>query len=188
MKQNLLVTTAVALTTLVVTTVSAPFSQSIAQQPQSPFKQSPTQLVYQVWQIVNRQYVDSTFNGQDWQAVHQQYVNRSYTSSQDAYKAIREMLQKLDDRFTRFMDSEEFKAIQIPSPEDDVGVGLRLDINEKTKEVEVISAIEDTSAAKAGILPKDVLLKIDGRSTKGMSTNEAVRLLKGEPGTPVVLT
>ncbi|WP_315790495.1 S41 family peptidase [Fischerella sp. JS2] len=189
MKQNLLVTTAaVTLTTVVITATSSPFSKSIAQQPQSPLKQSPTQLIDEVWQIVNREYVDSTFNGQDWQAVRQQYLNRSYSSSQDAYRAIREMLQKLDDRFTRFMEPEEFKAIQVSSAEDDVGVGLQLDINEKTKEIEVISAIEDTPAINAGILPKDVLLKIDGRSTKGMSTTEAVRLLKGEPGTAVVLT
>jgi carboxyl-terminal processing protease len=188
MKQKLLVTAAVALTTVLVTAVSAPLSKSIAQQPQSPFKRSPTQLVDEVWQMVNRQYVDSTFNGQDWQAVRQQYVNRSYSSSQDAYKAIREMLQKLDDRFTRFLDPEEFKAIQVSSAEDNVGVGLQIAINEKTKEMEVISPIEDTPATIAGILPKDVLLKIDGRSTTGMNTTEAVKLLRGAPGTDVVLT
>jgi carboxyl-terminal processing protease len=86
------------------------------------------------------------------------------------------------------MDPEEFKSIQVSSAEDNVGVGLQIAINEKTKEIEVISAIEDTPAAKAGILPKDVLLKIDGRSTTGMTTTEATKLLRGAPGTAVVLT
>ena len=189
MKLKLLVeNTTVILTTIVMTAALTTLPKSLGQQPQNSFKQLPKELVDEVWQIVDRQYIDRTFNGQDWQAIRKEYLNRSYSSSQDAYKAIREMLQKLNDPFTRFKDPEEFKSMQVSSPEDNAGVGLQIDINEKTKEMEVISAFEDNPATTAGILPKDVLLKVDGRSTKGMSTTEAVKLLRGAPGTDVVLT
>jgi carboxyl-terminal processing protease len=149
---------------------------------------SPKELVDEVWQIVNRNYVDSTFNGQDWQAIRSLYLSRSYSSQQDAHNAIRQMLGKLGDRFTRFMDPKEFKAMQVSSPEDNVGVGLQIGTNEKTKEVEVIKPIENTPAYKAGILSKDVLLKIDGQSTQGVSTINVAKLLRGKVGTPITLT
>ncbi|BAY66783.1 peptidase (plasmid) [Calothrix brevissima NIES-22] len=187
MKQNLLVTTTVvALTTLVMTAALTPVSQSLGQQSQGAFKQSPTQVVDEVWQIVQRQYFDPTFNGADWQAVRQQYVNRSYSSSEDAYKAIRQMLAKLGDRFTRFMSPEEFKAMQVNS--ENAAIGLNVRASEKTQELEVISPIEDTPAYKAGILSGDVLVKIDGQSTQGLSVSTAVGRLRGKVNTPVVLT
>jgi carboxyl-terminal processing protease len=52
----------------------------------------------------------------------------------------------------------------------------------------VIAPIEDTPAAKAGLLAKDIITKINGKSTEGMDTNQAVSLIRGEPGTMVNLT
>jgi carboxyl-terminal processing protease len=194
MKQNLLVTIAVvALTTAIITAALAPVSKSIGQQPQDSFKQSKKSfkqpqknLVDEVWQIVNYRYVDGTFNGQNWQAIRIEYLVRSYSSQQDAYQAIRQMLEKLGDRFTRFMDPEEFKAMQVDSLR--AAVGLTVKDVEKTSELVVISPIEDTPAYKAGILSGDVLVKIDGLSTQGMNATNAVRRVQGKVGTPVVLT
>src|SRR3546814_16101068 len=52
----------------------------------------------------------------------------------------------------------------------------------------VISPIEDTPAARAGILSGDLITHIDGKPTKGMTLNEAIKLMRGEPKTPIVLT
>ncbi len=174
--------TAVTLATIAVT------SLGIHSQGQALFKESPKELVDEVWQIIQRQYVDGTFNQVDWQAVRKEYLNKSYTNKQEAYKSIREMLKRLDDPYTRFMDPEEFKNMQVDTSGELTGIGIQIGMDEKTKKLTVIAPIEDTPAAKAGILAKDIITKINGKSTEGMDTNEAVSLIRGEPGTAVSLT
>ncbi|TVP55727.1 MAG: S41 family peptidase, partial [Nodularia sp. (in: Bacteria)] len=156
---------------------------------QALFKASPKELVDEVWQIVQRQYVDGTFNQVDWQAVRQEYVaGKSYSSQQDAYTSIREMLKRLDDPYTRFMDPEEFKNMQVDTSGELTGIGITISQDEETKKIVVISPIDDTPAFKAGVLAKDIITKINGKSTEGMDTNQAVSLIRGEPGTKIKLT
>ncbi|MBD2163759.1 S41 family peptidase [Calothrix membranacea FACHB-236] len=149
---------------------------------------SPKELIDEVWQVVQRQYVDATFNQVDWQAVRKEYLNKSYSNKKEAYKSIREMLKKLDDPYTRFMDPEEFKNMQVDTSGELTGIGITISQDEKTKQLVVIAPIEDTPAFKAGILSKDEILKIDGKSTQGMDTNQAVSLIRGAAGTKVKLT
>jgi carboxyl-terminal processing protease len=98
------------------------------------------------------------------------------------------MLKKLGDPYTRFMDPEEFQNMQIDTSGELTGVGIQLAQDEETKKLVVIAPIEDTPAFKAGILAKDEITKIDGKSTEGMDVNEAVKLIRGKPGTEVTLT
>ncbi len=174
--------TAVVLTTVAVT------GAGLLSKSQAFFSQSPKELVDEVWQIIDRQYVDGTFNQQDWRSVRNEYLNRNYANQEEAYKAIREMLKKLEDPYTRFMTPEEFRNMQIDTSGELTGVGIQLAQDEETKKLMVIAPIEDTPAFKAGILAKDVILKIDGKSTEGMDVNDAVRLIRGEPGSTVTLT
>ncbi|MEH2365155.1 carboxyl-terminal processing protease CtpC [Nostoc sp.] len=173
--------TAVTLSTIAVT------SLGIHSRGQALFKASPKELVDEVWQIVQRQYVDGTFNQVDWQAVRKEYLSKSYSNPQDAYKSIREMLKKLEDPYTRFMDPEEFKNMQVDTSGELTGIGITISQDEKTKQLVVIAPIEDTPAFKAGVLAKDIILKIDGKDTKGMDTNQAVSLIRGEAGSQVSL-
>jgi carboxyl-terminal processing protease len=152
------------------------------------FRGSPKELVDEVWQIIDKSYVDGTFNQVDWKAVRNDYLNRTYTSDEQAYKAVREMLKKLDDPYTRFMNPEEFKNMQVDTSGELTGVGLQLTQDEKTKKLVVISPIEDTPAFTAGIQAKDIITKIDGKSTEGMDTNQAVNLIRGPVNTEVTLT
>ena len=178
--------TALAITTVTVTTVGLlSKSQAVLSE---VFNQSPKELVDEVWQIIDRQYVDGTFNQQDWRAVRNDYLNRHYTNKEEAYKAIREKMKKLGDPYTRFMDPQEFKNMQIDTSGELTGVGIQLAQDEATKKLMVISPIEDTPAFKAGILAKDTIVKIDGKSTEGMDVNQAVKLIRGEPGSSVKLT
>ncbi len=174
--------TAVTLTTIAFTGLG------IHSRGQALFKESPKELVDEVWQIINRQYVDGTFNQVDWQATRKQYLNKSYSSKQEAYKSIREMLKKLDDPYTRFMDPEEFKNMQVDTSGELTGIGIQIGLDEKTKKLTVIAPIEDTPAFKAGVLAKDIITNINGKSTEGMDTNQAVSLIRGEAGTKVKLT
>ena len=175
-------------TALVLTTVGVTGAGIHLSQGQSLFRESPKEIVDEVWQIIDRQYVDGTFNQVDWRAVRKKYLSRSYTSKEDAYKAIREMLKPLDDPYTRFMDPKQFKDMQIDTSGQLIGVGIQLAQDEKTKKLVVIAPIEDTPASKAGILAKDTILRIDGKSTEGMDVNQAVQLIRGQEGTPVRLT
>jgi len=174
--------TAVTLSTIAVAGLG------IHSQGQALFKESPKEIVDEVWQIIYRQYVDGTFNQVDWQAVRREYLNKSYTDKEQAYKSIREMLKKLDDPYTRFMDPKEFQNMQVDTSGELTGVGITIGLDEETKKLTVIAPLEDTPAFKAGILAKDVITKIDGKSTQGMDTNQAVTLIRGQPGSKVRLT
>ena len=183
-KRGLLIgATAIALTTAAVTVAGPRLSQS-----QAFFQDSPKELVDEVWQVIDKTYVDSKFNNLNWTAVRNEYLQRSYANKEEAYKAIREMLGKLGDVYTRFMDPEEFKNMQIDTSGELTGVGIQLAKDEETKQLVVIAPIEDTPAFKAGILAKDVIVKIDGKSTEGMEVDQAVKLIRGKEGTRVTLT
>ena len=75
------------------------------------FKDSPKAVVDQVWQIVNNEYVDGTFNRVDWQKTRTELLKRNYSNRKEAYTAIRSALAKLGDRYTRFMNPKEFQSL-----------------------------------------------------------------------------
>lgn len=191
-KRKLLVgTSAIALTAVAIAGFDSYRAPSWAQSKPSPpvvAAESSKELVDEVWQIVERQYIDTTFNGKDWKAVRQQYLNRSYTSKEEAYKAIREMLEQLGDPFTRFMNPQDFKKVQMQTNGESIGVGVQLILDKKTKELVVPTPIEESPAYTAGILPGDVLIKIDGQSTQGLHPYDADIRTQGKEGTIVVLT
>jgi carboxyl-terminal processing protease len=182
-KGLILGTTVVALSAVAVTGAGVRLSKS-----QAFIQDSPKELIDEVWQIIDHQYVDTHFNNLDWSKVRQEYLNRSYRNNEEAYTAIREMLGKLGDPYTRFMNPEEFKNMQIETSGELTGVGIQIAKDEKTDRLIVISPIEDTPAFEAGILAKDLILKIDGVDTKGMDVNKAVELIRGKPGSKVILT
>ncbi len=174
--------------TAVVTAAVTISGVGILSRSQAFLKESPKELVDEVWQIVDRRFVDATFNQVDWKAVRTEYLKREYPDQEAAYKAIREMLKRLEDPYTRFMDPKEYQNMQIDTSGELTGVGIQLSQDEKTKKLVVISPIEDTPASKAGIQSKDVITKIDGKSTEGMDSNQAVSLIRGPSGTIVTLT
>lgn len=182
-KRGLVLSAAAVILTAVTLANTGCSSKSLAS-----FRGSPKELIDEVWQIIDKSYVDGTFNQVDWKAVRNDYLNRTYSSDEEAYQAIREMLKKLDDPYTRFMNPEEFRNMQVETSGELTGVGIQLTQDEQTKKLVVISPIEDTPAFKAGIQSKDIITKIDGKSTEGMDTNQAVNLIRGQVNTEVTLT
>ncbi len=175
--------TALALSTVAVTGTGIHLSQS-----QAFFQESPKEIVDEVWQIINHQYVDTNFNQLDWQNVRQEYLGKPYNNKTEAYDAVREMLEKLGDPYTRFMNPEEFKNMQIDTSGELTGVGIQIAKDEESDRLIVIAPIEDTPAFEAGILAKDIIVKINDVDTKGMDVNDAVSLIRGKPGSSVSLT
>ncbi|MGJ3246970.1 MAG: carboxyl-terminal processing protease CtpC [Elainellaceae cyanobacterium] len=175
--------TAVAVTAIVTGIASLHLSRS-----QAFFQDSPKELIDEVWQLINRTYVDGTFNHVDWEAVRVEYLEREYSNRDEAYVAIREMLEQLDDPYTRFMDPQEFRNMQIDTSGELTGVGIQISQDEETDELIVVSPIEDTPAFEAGMLARDVIVEIDGESTAGMDINDAVNRIRGPVGSTVTLT
>lgn len=148
---------------------------------------SPKAVVDEAWQIVNRDYVDPTFNKVDWQATRQKLLSKNYSSREEAYAAIRGALERLEDPYTRFMDPKQYEALTNQTAGELTGVGLRLELKEETKFLTVVEPIENSPALKAGIQPGDKVLAIDGKSTKNMNVEAAAKLIRGEVGTKVKL-
>ena len=99
--------------------------------------------------------------------------------------AIAVMLSDLDPH-SAYLDADAFKEMQ-SSTQGEFG-GLGIEVGAEDGAVKVISPIEDTPAAKAGIRAGDLIVKIDGASTKGMTLTEAVKTMRGLVKTPITLT
>ena len=152
-------------------------------------RDSPKEVIDQVWQIVYRDFLDSAgvYDETSWRELRRDLLNKSYGGNVESYEAIRGMLASLDDPYTRFPDPKEFKEMQIDTSGELMGVGIQLSVDKATKELIVVSPIEGTPASRAGVQSKDVIVSIDGASTKGMTTEDAVKLIRGPEGTEVVL-
>ena len=98
------------------------------------------------------------------------------------YGALRGMLQSLDPH-SQFMDEEAFTAMK----EDTAGKfgGLGITIGIKDSVLTVIAPMEDTPAFRAGLLSGDKIMEINGDSTEGLALEDAVKKLRGDPGTRV---
>jgi carboxyl-terminal processing protease len=98
--------------------------------------------------------------------------------------AVRGMLSGLDPH-SSFLDAEEFKDMSIATSGKFGGLGIEVQMHNGF--VRVVSPIDDTPAAQAGVQPGDLIVRIDDKPVKGMELSEAVDLMRGEPGTKIKL-
>ncbi|TAF06642.1 MAG: S41 family peptidase [Nostocales cyanobacterium] len=163
------------------------FGQAWTRCVHAALQDSPKALVDQVWQLVNREYVDGKFNQQDWQAIRQSLLSKDYTSNDQAYVAIRQALQRLGDPYTRFLDPKQFEALTSQTSGEVSGIGIRMEINEKTKRLTVVEPIDNSPAQKAGIKTGDEIVAINGKPTLKMNVDDASNLIRGKAGTAITL-
>jgi carboxyl-terminal processing protease len=100
-------------------------------------------------------------------------------------EAINGMLTGLDPHST-YLDAEAFKELQDTTQGAFGGLGIEVGMEDGL--VKVVSPIEDTPAYKAGLKPGDLIMKLDDTLVKGLSLNDAVKLMRGAPDTKIVLT
>src|SRR3989338_7415869 len=115
------------------------------------------------------------------------YVDKGKIDAQEIlYGAISGMVNSVGDPYTVFFEPATSKKFQEEISGSFGGVGI--EIGKRNSILTVIAPIKDTPAFKAGIQAGDKIIKIDGKSTLDMSIEEAVTLIRGKPGTKVVLT
>ncbi len=99
--------------------------------------------------------------------------------------AIRGMLSGLDPH-SSYLDAKSFDDLQVSTTGEFGGLGL--EVGMENGYVKVISPIDDTPAEKAGIESGDLIIQLDSKPVKGMSLNEAVKLMRGKKGSDIELT
>jgi carboxyl-terminal processing protease len=100
------------------------------------------------------------------------------------YGAVRGMMSTLDG-YSQFLEPEGFREITEETKGEFGGVGIEVGLREGV--LTVIAPIDDTPACKAGIQSGDIIVKIDGKSTRDYSLDDAVKRMRGAPGTKVKL-
>jgi carboxyl-terminal processing protease len=99
--------------------------------------------------------------------------------------AIRGMLGGLDPH-SSFLNTTEFDDLKIGTTGQFGGLGI--EVSMENGFVKVISPIDDTPASRAGVKASDLIIKLDDRQVKGMTLNDAVKIMRGEPNTDIKLT
>src|SRR5690348_893142 len=118
--------------------------------------------------------------------IRQDYVDDNKTSYHDLVNAaMKGMLSSLDPH-SQFMDPDDFRDMQDDTRSRFNGLGI--EVSTKNGLPTIVTAMEDTPAAKAGILSGDQILKINGASTDRMELQDVINRLRGEPGQKVTLT
>ncbi len=172
---------------LLATTFSGLFLNSFAEA--TVLNNSYKEVIDHVWQIVYRDFLDSSgkFQKSNWINLRKEVLSKTYSESNEAYDAIRDMLSNLDDSYTRFLEPKEFNQMRIDTSGELTGVGIQIVKDKESDDLIIISPIEGTPAFDAGIKSRDKILSIDDISTEGMNIEEAVKLIRGQRGTKVKL-
>jgi len=137
--------------------------------PQADAPPQGLELVEEVWQLIQRDFVDSEALD------HNKLVEG----------AIRGLIEALDDPHTTYLTPEQYELFKTRLRGEFSGIGAMLTIKEG--QLTVIAPIAGSPAEQAGIRPGDRILEIDGEPTAGMSLHEAALKIRGPRGTKVTL-
>ncbi|MFW6108531.1 MAG: S41 family peptidase [bacterium] len=117
-------------------------------------------------------------------------VKRNYVEPVDNetlfYGAYKGMLAELDP-YSQFMTRQDIEQLTIDTEGEFGGLGIEITLDQN-RILTVITPIEDTPAMRSGVLPGDKIVEIEGKSTYNMTLLDAVKVLRGKPGTKVTIT
>jgi carboxyl-terminal processing protease len=118
------------------------------------------------------------------------YVRLSYVKEVDPQTliqdAIRGMLSGLDEH-TTFLDADDFRLLLNETEGSFGGLGIEIAVTPEDQTLTVMNVLEGTPAERAGLRARDKIVEIDGESTKGITTRDALLKMRGEPGTDIEL-
>lgn len=143
------------------------FSQASAQSATTPLPLEQLRLLAEVFGQIKREYV-------------QPVDDKKLLTA-----AIKGMVSSLDPH-SSYLDKDEYKELQEQTRGRFAGLGI--EISQEDGLVKVISPIEDSPAFKAGLKPGDLITRIDDKPVRGMTLDQAVKRMRGAPGSKVTLT
>lgn len=129
---------------------------------------------WETWQILDERFVKDLKEGEE-----------EITTQDKIWGAIQGLTNSFGDPYTVFLPPSESAMFEDDIEGNFEGVGMEIGIKDST--LIVVAPLKNTPAERAGMQPKDKILEIDGKSTKNMDTTEAVKLIRGEKGTEVLL-
>lgn len=118
--------------------------------------------------------------------IERRYVDPVATA--DLFEGAMEgMVERLNDPYSRFVTARDLQQFNESLNQEFGGVGMEVSQDPKTRQLRVVAPLYGTPAYNAGIRAGDRILRIEGRGTHGLSLTDAVRLMRGRPGTTVTL-
>jgi carboxyl-terminal processing protease len=132
-------------------------------------------------QVVDYQLLWDAIN-----TVNEKYVENKPTPLQFLYGAVKGAVESTGDPYTTFFQPSDLESFKTDLKGSFEGIGA--EIGKQGDSIVIVAPLDGTPAKQAGLLPKDIITKVNGESTAGWSVEEAVSKIRGKKGTSVVLT
>ncbi len=148
------------------------------------------QLVLESWSLVNEGYLyPSRFDEVQWRRLRMKALENQIETSEEAYKAIEEMLLPLGDPYTRLLRPKDYEAMKASNIGSEInGVGLQLGARATDGQIVVIAPLEGSPAADAGVVSGTELKSVGGESPRNLGLEATAARLRGENGSQVLVT
>ncbi len=123
---------------------------------------------------------------QSWDLVHDLYIDQPVIDEMMMQGAIKGMLESLGDQHSSYMDPDQYRQANIPVEGSYEGIGAWVDAT--SEYLTIVSPMPDSPAEKAGLLPGDQIIAIDGEDMTGIDGSLVIRKVLGPAGTSLTLT
>ncbi len=124
-----------------------------------------------------------------WQAlqvVNDKYIEKPIDQEKALIGATKGAVAAVGDQYTQYFDKKDLESFRSELKGSFFGIGA--EIGKKNDTIVIVAPLDDSPAQKAGLLPGDFVVQVNGESTAGWSTDQAVTKIRGDKGTPVTLT
>ena len=151
--------------------------------------ESSSTVIDEAWNLIDKYYIDSSFNGQNWQQVRQKYRYLVAVKQAKSYEAdvqlklVTEMVSSLGDKYSRILDPKQYTAIQ---KFDLIGVGATLMPNDAKQIIVGSPPIPGSAAAQVGLQVGDRITAINGVSTTDRTAFDIIDQISDNPNAPTV--
>ena len=146
---------------------------------------SSQKLFDNCWKLIRDNYYDAELNNQAWGRWKEHYHGQIKTD-EDAKVAIDTMLASLNDPYSRYMSKQEYLEQNNSINSKITGIGVN--IASVAGKIRIENVMEGTPAQFANLLPKDIILSIDGKNVNGLSLSEVANLVRGPENSFVNIT
>ncbi len=148
-------------------------------------KISSQRLFDNSWKIIRDNYYDEDLNEQSWNRWKEHYHGQIKTD-EDAKVAIDTMLASLDDPYSRYMSKSEYLEQNNSINSKITGIGVN--IASVAGKIHIVSVMDGTPAQFSNLLPKDIIVAIDGKEVNGLTLSEVANLVRGPENSFVNIT